>query len=263
MTCFRGHLSPLKLHIHPGTVHELCRGDIGEWTMTRWSKNVLLSEALEIVRAAIKDDPPPQQLPQYAAEQTLYQALASGSVQASGCVHASGNGDGGKVGPLDSSWWRDELPEGLPMGPTGPYEHYARRNIVYRMVRNETGDETLVHASDVRVPRAELEMWLRGESTSADSTSEAAQSANRRSSKGKRTKVRAPEDDAMLVNRINSVLAAAKRTWPKHAKLPGWQPMSEELAKSQTLGFAASTIRQIVTGRYLPMRRLGLKGLNG
>jgi hypothetical protein len=68
------------------------------------------------------------------------------------------------------------------------------------------------------------------------------------------------EDEARLRHKIETVLAAARRTW-KPEKRPSINEMAKELAKSEKLEFKEGTIRVILQGRYPPQRRLGIKGL--
>lgn len=71
-----------------------------------------------------------------------------------------------------------------------------------------------------------------------------------------RTRTRSKEDDAILRNRIESILAAARRLDPKH-RTP-IRALAIELANdpANSQYYRTGTIRQILSGTYRPMKRL-------
>ena len=82
----------------------------------------------------------------------------------------------------------------------------------------------------------------------------------------RRKRRRSVEDDALLRNRIKSVLAVASRRWRDPQKRPELRQMARELARNQgaALGYKSEeTLRQILRGSYKPMRRLGIRRLSG
>jgi hypothetical protein len=69
------------------------------------------------------------------------------------------------------------------------------------------------------------------------------------------------EDEARLRHKIETVLAAARRTWRVAEKRPSINEMAKELAKSGKLEFKEGTIRAILQGNYEPQLRFEIKGL--
>jgi len=73
------------------------------------------------------------------------------------------------------------------------------------------------------------------------------------------------DKELLLQNRIKSVVAAAKQKWNEPTERPSYRDMAEILYNThgETLGFKRDTIRQILEGRYGPMKRRGIAGLDG
>jgi hypothetical protein len=74
-----------------------------------------------------------------------------------------------------------------------------------------------------------------------------------------------PEHDALLVIKIERVLAKAKKKWPDPKNRPGIKPMAVELARTKRgetpLGYGEVAIRKILNGSYEPAIRLGIPSL--
>ena len=71
------------------------------------------------------------------------------------------------------------------------------------------------------------------------------------------------EHDTVLRNKIKTVLAVAKRRWPRPDQIPGRNQMARLLAANVTLkknGYKESTLRKILGGSYSASRRLKLPG---
>ena len=74
---------------------------------------------------------------------------------------------------------------------------------------------------------------------------------------------RSTKEDALLKNRIERVIAAARRKWPDPKKRPDTRVMAKDLAADTNLGYGEETIRKILEGRYRPAKELGILGLSG
>ena len=74
------------------------------------------------------------------------------------------------------------------------------------------------------------------------------------------------EADALLKNRIKSVIAKAKNTWPDPETRPGATQMAQELVdgqpKRKVEGFGQEAIRKILAGTYKPAKERGIPGLS-
>jgi len=71
------------------------------------------------------------------------------------------------------------------------------------------------------------------------------------------------EKDAMLRNKIESVLSAAKRKWPSLEKMPRANQMARLLALDDAvkeIGYKEPAIRKILSGRYTVSKRLKILG---
>jgi hypothetical protein len=67
----------------------------------------------------------------------------------------------------------------------------------------------------------------------------------------------------MLKNRIEMVLALARRKWPDPKSRPGVKPMARELVRlhRNELGYKFDAVRRILDGTYSVSRRFGISGL--
>lgn len=76
-------------------------------------------------------------------------------------------------------------------------------------------------------------------------------------------RIRDPQEDAMLKNRIEMVLALARRKWPDPKSRPGVKPMARELVRlhRNELGYKFDAVRRILDGTYSVSRRFGISGL--
>lgn len=85
------------------------------------------------------------------------------------------------------------------------------------------------------------------------------------SEKGRESRARKRDtsDDAMLGNRIEGVIAAAKRGWPDATKRPPIKAIARELERShgENLKYKRETIGKILRGTYPPAKRLKIGGL--
>jgi hypothetical protein len=67
------------------------------------------------------------------------------------------------------------------------------------------------------------------------------------------------QNDALLKNRIETVLATAKTRWPNKGTRPPDQQMAAELMRLRRAeGYSADTLRKILNGTYEPAHRLGI-----
>jgi len=79
----------------------------------------------------------------------------------------------------------------------------------------------------------------------------------------KTNRTASPEDEAVLVSRINSVLASARRRFPDRSKWPSFRGMAQALVREgHGHGFDETTVRQILTGQYPPAMRRQIPGLS-
>ncbi len=101
-------------------------------------------------------------------------------------------------------------------------------------------------------------------------TEEHARSRNRRANDDaptadqKKTKrKRDVEADALLKNRIETVLAMARKEWPNRKKFPGIKPAARELVRKHRdkLNYKFDTVCQILDGTYPASQRLGIPGI--
>ncbi len=118
---------------------------------------------------------------------------------------------------------------------------------------------------DVEVCREDMEKWINSAMPDLQQAAhEAAENlAPQPSDKGeepRRNRKRDVEVDAKLRNRIERVLAKARRKWPKLEKRPGHKTMAKELAEKygEELGYKFSAIHQILAGTYPALKRLGI-----
>lgn len=83
----------------------------------------------------------------------------------------------------------------------------------------------------------------------------------------RRARRRDPAEDAAIRHKIETVLAEAKRRWPRLDDVPGRNRMSRILAaddRIKRLGYTEHTVRKILGGDYPAARRLNIPGyLNG
>ncbi len=82
----------------------------------------------------------------------------------------------------------------------------------------------------------------------------------------KRPRIRDVEADAILRNRINSVIAKAKNRWADPKTRLGVNQMARLLVEGQLKrkveNFGQETIRKILAGTYKPMKDRGIPGLS-
>ena len=82
----------------------------------------------------------------------------------------------------------------------------------------------------------------------------------------RRPRTRDVEADALLKNRIKTVIAKAKNRWPDPEKRPGLNQMARLLVegqpKSKVEKFGEDAIRKILAGTYKPARNIGIPGLS-
>lgn len=79
----------------------------------------------------------------------------------------------------------------------------------------------------------------------------------------KRAKRRNPPEDAEIRDKIESVLAEAKRRWPCVNDVPGRNKMSRILAADECvkrIGYTEHSVRKILGGDYPAARRLNIPG---
>ncbi len=72
--------------------------------------------------------------------------------------------------------------------------------------------------------------------------------------------------DALLKNKIKSVLAAAGRRWPDPSRQPGRNQMARLLLEEDAVrktGYKDHTIRKVLDGSYSASQRLGIPGYPG
>ncbi len=121
---------------------------------------------------------------------------------------------------------------------------------------------------DVDVCREDLEKWIN--SDMPDSQQAAHEPAEdltpEPSDKEKKPQAKRKRDvgaDAALKTRIKSVLAMARRIWPKPKKRPGISVMAKELGRlhRKELSYKFETIRKILKCTYSVSVRLGIRGL--
>jgi hypothetical protein len=87
-------------------------------------------------------------------------------------------------------------------------------------------------------------------------------SRTRERPRARRMSKRDPQKVAVLRNRIESVLSAARRKWPNQKKYPEFTAMADELVRlGEAQKFAAGTVRQILNGTYRSMKQFRLSGL--
>ena len=74
------------------------------------------------------------------------------------------------------------------------------------------------------------------------------------------------KSDALLTNRINTVLSVANRLWPEPTNQPGRNEMAKLLVFDEHVrktGYKSQTIRKILNGTYSASRRLDIPGIAG
>jgi hypothetical protein len=72
-----------------------------------------------------------------------------------------------------------------------------------------------------------------------------------------------PEDEAMLVSRINSVLVSARRRFPDQSKRPSFRDMAQAMVREKLAhGFGEVAVRQILMGNYRPAVDRQIPGLS-
>jgi hypothetical protein len=74
-------------------------------------------------------------------------------------------------------------------------------------------------------------------------------------------RARQKENEVLLRAKIEKVIAAARRLWPKPDKRPEVRAMAKELARTKGIEYSAAAIRKILEGKYPAQQRLGIKGL--
>ncbi len=81
---------------------------------------------------------------------------------------------------------------------------------------------------------------------------------------GKRSRARDSATEALLKNKIETVVTAARHRWPNSEKHPAFYAMAGELArdpKFKNPGYGRSAIRMILNGTYPAAKRFGISGL--
>jgi hypothetical protein len=79
-----------------------------------------------------------------------------------------------------------------------------------------------------------------------------------------KTTQKQPRDgDQQLRKRLIDVVSFARNRWGAHKKRPGLRQMATHIkSQKKDQGFSDEALRKILSGRYEPMRRLGLKGID-
>lgn len=81
--------------------------------------------------------------------------------------------------------------------------------------------------------------------------------------KSRRARQHDPAEDAVIRDKIETVLAEARRRWPCLDEVPGRNKMSRILAADERikrLGYTEHTVRKILGGDYPAARRLNIPG---
>ena len=74
-----------------------------------------------------------------------------------------------------------------------------------------------------------------------------------------RSRRRNVHDDALLKNRLETVIKNATQSWPNKQKRPAISTMVQELIRQRKAqGYDGETLRKILSGTYEPAKRLGI-----
>lgn len=134
----------------------------------------------------------------------------------------------------------------------GDYVNWASNECHYTIVYDEVDKITDSFAYELQVHRDQLETWITAQERHAfrgETPKHRAQNAaNARKAK---------EDEPILRNRIQSVIAAARALGNR----PHRDIAKRLVGTPKGQGFSSETIRKILAGKYPPQKELGIPGL--
>src|SRR5262249_47094352 len=142
----------------------------------------------------------------------------------------------------------------LLLGPK-MYEYYLEKGIYVFKGANEQGDKAygvVLESSNAGFPEHSL-LVVRVSALQELEASISSQKSDPRSDQPEGKK-----DNRDLRKRIEAVLAYARDRCPKGASQP--KMADQIIAQQRNQRFSKSTIRQILSGRYPPMRKMGIEG---
>lgn len=153
-----------------------------------------------------------------------------------------------------------------------PHSFWDRVHVRWQLnmfiIPSDQLDSKMYIVTDVDVCREDLEKWINGAMLDSQHGSQEAAETSSPKAPGEEKKPQARrsrdvEADANLTNRIEMVLAKARRRWPDPKKRPEIDVMAKELERlyGKELGYKFQTIRKILRGTYRSLVRLGIPGL--
>lgn len=129
---------------------------------------------------------------------------------------------------------------------------WASNECHYTTVYDEVDKVTDSFAYELQVRRDQLEIWI----TAQERQVFGGEAPERRAQNATNAR-KAKENEPILRNRIQSVIAAARA----HGKRPDREIAKRLVGTSKGQGFGFEAIRKIIAGVYPPQKRLGIRGL--
>lgn len=134
----------------------------------------------------------------------------------------------------------------------GDYVDWASNECHYTIVYDEIDKITESFAYDLEVRHDQLETWI----TAQERHALRGETPKRRAQNAANAR-KAKENEPILRNRIQSVIAAARAI----ERCPDREIAKRLVGTPKGQGFSSETIRKILAGKYPPQKELGIPGL--